>query len=343
MNSPRRLRSNDTLAKDPHPNNNLFNFDKVNQYLYNAKPIQISADASPNWPLYHFYTDDASLSPKPSIDPAKFKIIKLDASCQPPSSSLPPLFRTKKNDPLPASKFEIFHRKMRKDEKQMLNDEKIRHLSELDTLQHNLALLHQYDWIRHLPQITHIQDKNDLQEMELKRDLTVAEIERIMARSAEWRKKKDAFVLEMKNFDVVDDDDNDDLEYDVAWEKSMRFGESGNNKNNKDNNENKKKDKNVKNKDKKEKEKGLETPRVKKLTLKLGPPPSPKVHTPKSSQVKGASALERAKKLEEVGKEADINLFVTDTPHDYIFGCDFQDIPASITGFQLPQGLRRLK
>ena len=173
---PRKLRSND--SSKVALNKNLFNFDDVNVYLYQNKPIQIGKPNDESQ-LYTYFKSDLE-TPTLKVTPVKQVPRKL------------PKRRTKA-DPLPDSKYAIFHRKMKKEETQMLNEEKIKNLVEVDNLNTSLQLLNQYDWIRHLPSITKVNNAMDYQEMEMKRELTISEIEKLLEKQALWKKKRDKF------------------------------------------------------------------------------------------------------------------------------------------------------
>ncbi|EGW35798.1 uncharacterized protein SPAPADRAFT_59005, partial [Spathaspora passalidarum NRRL Y-27907] len=86
---------------------------------------------------------------------------------------------------------------MTKEEKVMNNEERLRILSEVDNLQSQLNLLNQYDWVRHLPTIAVINDMNDYEELELKKQLSIEEIERLLRKHENWRRR-----LERLNNDI---------------------------------------------------------------------------------------------------------------------------------------------
>ena len=69
----------------------------------------------------------------------------------------------------------------------MSNEERIKNLWELDTLQSQLERLTQYDWIRSLPDITVIKDMKDYDELERKKELTIKEIERLLQKHENWK------------------------------------------------------------------------------------------------------------------------------------------------------------
>lgn len=178
----RKLRSDDSSKATL--NKNLFNFDDINAYLYQNKPIHIRPDGSDQ--LYTYFKGDEET---PTLKVTKVKQVP---------RKLPK--RRTKVDPLPDSKYTIFHRKMKKEETQMLNEEKIKNLVEVDNLNTSLQLLKQYDWIRHLPSITKVNDVMDYEEMERKRELTINEIEILLEKQALWKRKRDKFNSDAKLF-----------------------------------------------------------------------------------------------------------------------------------------------
>lgn len=216
--SSRKLRS--TTVKPKVNNAALFDFDNVNEYLHKRKPILIaSTTTSSQSPYKHFGYTSSQL---PNL-PVRSPVLEIERV-------LPR--RPPKNDPLPDSNYEIFHRKMRRNEKQMTNEEKIKNLWELDTLQSHLEDLNQLHWFKALPNITSIKDVKDYQEMERKRDLTITEIERLLRKHDLWRRRQDIFNTDVKSH-VDYGDDESDPEYEIPiqqlrqhreWERRQRIG-----------------------------------------------------------------------------------------------------------------------
>ncbi|KAG7195650.1 uncharacterized protein KQ657_003420 [Scheffersomyces spartinae] len=103
-------------------------------------------------------------------------------------------------DPLEDAIYGNFHRKMRREEKLMLTLERNDVLSEVDTLNHNLQLLQQYDWMRHLPSITRIDDPNDYDELESKKNLTIIEINKILRKYDNWKRRYDKLTNDIRTF-----------------------------------------------------------------------------------------------------------------------------------------------
>lgn len=188
MSSPEKEQSRKLRSDDSNKviqNKNLFNFDDINVYLYQNKPMQMGKLEFDSQ-LYSYFKGDEET---PTLKVIRVKKVP---------RKLPK--RRTKVDPLPDSKYTIFHRKMKKEETQMLNEEKIKNLVEVDNLNTNLQLLRQYDWIRHLPSITKVNNIMDYEEMERKRDLTINEIEKLLEKQALWKRKRDKFNIDIKLF-----------------------------------------------------------------------------------------------------------------------------------------------
>ncbi|ABN68359.2 predicted protein, partial [Scheffersomyces stipitis CBS 6054] len=198
----RKLRSNDHLKKEP--NQLLFNFENLSRLLYRNDPISVSSET--DYGKLFVSGADPGL-PLPSA-------ISKKSDVQIRSELLP---RSKKNiaDPLPDKCYDVFHRKMKKEEKVMTNEDRLRILSEVDNLQTQLALLNQYDWIRHLPGIAFINDPRDYEELEQKKLLTISEIERLIRKHENWRRRLDAITAAIKEFEIYGDDEKETDEYDV--------------------------------------------------------------------------------------------------------------------------------
>ncbi|KAL6450144.1 SAS4 Something about silencing protein 4 [Candida maltosa Xu316] len=190
----RKLRS--TSARPKETDKALFDFDNVNKYLYRNHPIKFTTTTDHQQP-YEYYGHASS--DLPSL-PLRSAVTETDRSFprRPPPT-----------DPLPDSLYDIFHRKMKKNEKQMSNEERIKNLWELDTLQSQLENLNQYDWIRSLPNITKINDPKNYDELERKRELTISEIERLLRKHDNWRKRKEFFNNEVKEYSPFENNEYD--------------------------------------------------------------------------------------------------------------------------------------
>jgi something-about-silencing protein 4 len=110
----------------------------------------------------------------------------------------------------------MFHKKMKKDEKVMANEDRLRILSEVDNLQTQLNLLNQYDWVRHLPNICSINDVRDYDELVEKKDLTVVEIENSLRKYDNWKRRSDQLAHDIKS--NIETSDGADEEYNLSLE-----------------------------------------------------------------------------------------------------------------------------
>lgn len=216
--SSRKLRS--TAVKPKVNDAVLFNFDQVNEYLHRSKPISVINTTTANQSPYKYYGYNSSQLPNL---PVRSPVVKIDRV-------LPR--RPPKNDPLPDSTYEIFHRRMKRNEKQMSNEERIKNLWELDILQSHLEDLNQSHWFRALPAITSIKDIKDYEELERKRDLTIAEIERLLRKHEDWRKRLENFNNDVKSY-IDYGDTESDPEYEIPieklrqhreWERRQKYG-----------------------------------------------------------------------------------------------------------------------
>lgn len=270
----------------------LFDFDNVNEYLYNDKEIAIGGNGA----VYQYYGCGIPELPKLK---SNTKIVERQLPRRPP-----------KEDPLPDTTYDIFYRRMKKNEKQMSNEERIKNLWELDTLQSQLERLTQYDWIRSLPDITVIKDMKDYDELERKKELTIKEIERLLQKHENWRKRKEVHSQEMKEWYG-----GSDSEYDVPieelrerrkLEKRQRYGpvirlNLGND-----------------------------------YCLVIDPLATPKIEKcEEPPKPKGKPII----KLEDV---EDISQIDIQTKDNILFGTNFEDIPTYRNGFQLPLHMRRM-
>ncbi|KAG7661710.1 uncharacterized protein J8A68_004768 [[Candida] subhashii] len=204
----RQLRSKDIAQKQP--NKTLFNFDNVNEHLQGNKPIKLTDTTGDENRPYVFYGESGNV---PDLPPHTdtLKIVE----------PLLPRRSQNRDDPLPDSLYEVFYKKMKKEEKVMTNEERLRILSEVDSLQDQLKLLHQYDWIRHLRNIASINNPNDYEELQLKRDLSIAEIRRLLRKHDNWRRRYDTLNNDIReNIGVNDGSElSDDPDYECSIEE----------------------------------------------------------------------------------------------------------------------------
>ncbi|KAK6200918.1 something about silencing, SAS, complex subunit 4-domain-containing protein, partial [Scheffersomyces amazonensis] len=188
--SKRKLRSNDDSSRIA--NTALFNFDNINQILYRDKSITVTTELSFTNP--YVYNGNIDINKKNSTT-SKVSNVQVTHDLIPRRSS-------KLNDPLDPSIYDIFHKKMKRDERIMANEDRSRILSEVDNLQSQLQLLHQYDWIRYLPSICYINNPQDYDELEQKLALTITELDKLIRKHDNWRRRNDALNNEIKEFDT---------------------------------------------------------------------------------------------------------------------------------------------
>lgn len=105
---------------------------------------------------------------------------------------------------------------MKREEKIMTGTDRARILTDVDNLRTQLQLLRQHDWQRHLPRITLINDKNDINELTQKRKLTETEIERLLKKFSNWEQRNNWLQEDVRAFEGDSDsiDEEEDLEED---------------------------------------------------------------------------------------------------------------------------------
>lgn len=87
--------------------------------------------------------------------------------------------------------YELYHRRMEKEEKKMFNRDREKVCSEADRMALQLEQLLQNDWARHLPHITKVADARDAHELKLKRELTIGTLRSLLSRFKEWKATED--------------------------------------------------------------------------------------------------------------------------------------------------------
>ncbi|CAH6718203.1 hypothetical protein CLIB1444_01S01420 [[Candida] jaroonii] len=185
MSNKRTLRSRNSKSQDL---SNLFNFDYINPYVQKSKAIKVSSKTS-SVNLYH-YSEDSKLPPKSSTQkPMNVKLV--DDIESPRKSKL-------RDDPLEDSIYETFHKQMWRQESRMVNSDRLRLMSDFDTLNNQKKQLDQYSWDKFLPSITKINNVNDHEELERKRLLTLNEIDRRMSQYQNWKKRLENFKNQKK-------------------------------------------------------------------------------------------------------------------------------------------------
>lgn len=137
-------------------------------------------------------------------------------------------------DPLNDEMYELYHRRMEKEEKKMLNRDRESFCAEADKLKSQLEALAQNDWTKTLPQITYIRDVRDFKELQEKRQWTITSIHVLLSKFEDWRRREDRvlgrvrshrvdnppiqdaidfrFYTQLNRFDYVGDSDTDDDE-----------------------------------------------------------------------------------------------------------------------------------
>lgn len=203
--STRRLRSKEETNTECKPT--LFNFEDINGLLYRDERIEVSSETSFE-NLYHSM-NDAELPPKYKISRGSTIEIK---------EELLPRRTKHYENILPDEIYEPFHRKMRKEERTMVNSDRLRILSEVDNLQCLLQKLNQYDWARHLPAITYIRDTRDYNELEEKKKLTIAEIGSILEKYDDWKRRQDKLNSDIREFDISRGEEKESDEYTAPLE-----------------------------------------------------------------------------------------------------------------------------
>ncbi|KAK6460498.1 something about silencing, SAS, complex subunit 4-domain-containing protein [Scheffersomyces coipomensis] len=209
----RKLRSKDENQKGS--NATLFNFENVNSLLYRGKSIHISKDTS----FHHPYSYNGDIQLVPKVTNSKSIEVQISTNLLPRKS--------RQIDPLDDSLYEIFHKKMKREEKIMANEDRIRILSEVDNLQSQLQLLNQYDWLRYLPGICYINNPHDYDELEIKLDLTITEITKLIRKYENWRRRNENLSQEIKQFDLngshdYDEDDEYTANADIIRERRRK-------------------------------------------------------------------------------------------------------------------------
>lgn len=186
MSNKRTLRSRNLKEEVDH--SNLFNFDFINPYVQKSKPIKVSSKTS-SMNLYH-YSEDSKLPPKSSTQkPMNIRLV--DDIELPRKSKL-------RDDPLSDSIYETFHKQMWRQESRMVSNDRIRLMSDFDTLNNQKKQLDQYSWDKFLPSITKINNVNDHEELERKRLLTLNEIDRRISQYQNWKKRLENFKNQKK-------------------------------------------------------------------------------------------------------------------------------------------------
>ncbi|KAF8004200.1 hypothetical protein HF325_001648 [Metschnikowia pulcherrima] len=204
----RKLRLSDSEAKNAAL---LYDFDHVNKLIHEDARIRLDfvSKVSHSCPYEHF--GEACKIPSQTIN--------LDLSVRRSEEELPRRRRRITADPLHDEVYETFHRRMKKEERSRTLTDRGRMYFEMDNLKSQLELLQQHDWNKHLPTLTKINDRSDVDELLKKRQATMHEIEKTLAKFANWEARSSALSAEMKVWENqalarkrVDDDDADDVD-----------------------------------------------------------------------------------------------------------------------------------
>lgn len=206
----RRLRLSDTDATKNTAF--LYNFDNGNLLLHENGRIRIDDKSPASSENLYVYFGDASVAPPPVI--GRNNEIRYEPA------ELPRRRRRNLEDPLNDHVYETFHRRMKKDERSRTLTDRARMYFEMDNLKTQLELLEQHDWNKHLPQITILKDRSDVDELLAKRLATMREIKKTLAKFASWEARCNAHAREVKEFDarrrtvlaLENDDDADDAD-----------------------------------------------------------------------------------------------------------------------------------
>lgn len=119
-------------------------------------------------------------------------------------------------DPLSEDIYQVFHRRMKKDERSVALVDKNKLHFDIDNLQSQLKLLDQHDWIKHLPTMVVLKDRNDYDELVTKRGIARKEIHKTLKKFQDWEARSSAHTLTVKNYlrgniGLGDEDDLNEL------------------------------------------------------------------------------------------------------------------------------------
>lgn len=197
----------------------LYNFDDSNDLLYKDQKILLDTVTDvKKLSKYKYFKERSQLPriPKRSLQMETLPII---------------LSRRRKHkvDPLSDDAYVVFHRRMMKDERSCTAADKSRIVFEMDNLRAQYELLQQHDWVKYLPSVTRIKDRQDSNELQRKRKLTLAEIERTFAKYSNWETRDTALAYEIKTFESGSakgsqgaNEDEDESILSVPFEQMLR-------------------------------------------------------------------------------------------------------------------------
>jgi something-about-silencing protein 4 len=107
------------------------------------------------------------------------------------------------DDPLNEELYSLYHRRMEKEEKKMLNRDRETFYSEADKLKSQLQALDQTDWMKALPSITYVRDLRDMDELQKKRKWTVSSINILLDKFEDWRKREDRILGRIRSHSLT--------------------------------------------------------------------------------------------------------------------------------------------
>lgn len=191
MSQGRQLRSKDqpTLSKGEGLGGGLFEFDYINPYIQHNKPIRVDEHFSSDH--IYSYSDECKM-PARSVTQKPIQIEPYR------TQHLLPRRSRIRDDPLNDSVYFSFHNKMKRKENAMASQDRLRLLSDLETLQNQKDLLLLYNWARELPKITRVNNITDQAELSRKRDLTLLEINKRFLKYQNWKRRYEDLKDEIK-------------------------------------------------------------------------------------------------------------------------------------------------
>lgn len=192
------------LSDGPTASSLQFNFENINKLLFLHEPLQVKAVPEDWGKPYRYFHSAIEIPP----------VTKKQVTITSHDTILPRRNRVR-SDPLPDELYLPFHRRMKKDEKSVTTSERDRIYFEMDNLRAQLQHLKGNEWQRYLPVTTVITNKVDQEELHRKRELTILELERILARLAGWEGRCNKLASDLKRFEkkqgqFLDSDCSDD-------------------------------------------------------------------------------------------------------------------------------------
>ncbi|KAH3672088.1 hypothetical protein WICPIJ_010173 [Wickerhamomyces pijperi] len=200
VNTPRSTRQLRRKEATPDAHSNLLNFEDNPDLLDFDQSIRITNDTEPNLTKLNFdFKYDTKTAVVPPTDLRKEGIPSSHSKGRRGLRD-----STIKNhhdhmaDSLPHTVYELYHRKMEKEEKRMANRDKEKIYFEADKLKSDIETLNSLEWTRSLPHMTYVRDVKDVTEMTKKRDLTVKYIETILGKFDSYKKREDRITKRSK-------------------------------------------------------------------------------------------------------------------------------------------------